>query len=432
MVWWSNGTRYGNVFLWKTAIISKIVLKEKNMKNIIITMFALVAVVIIYGCSKQDTDFRDFLKGNEIIYTGAVGNVSNHPGKNRVELKWKSSSDPTITKYIVYWNNKLDSQVVNITQKKDSVSAVISGLQEYVYAFTIYSADAKGNRSIPQEINNVKIYGDLYSSTLLNRGYDAVQPYLTYTEDKVELNFITPDTIHVSTTIKYENKFGIQTEKVFKGNANVITLTDHKLNTPILYKSAYIPARGAIDTFYVSNFSTYPPYQFKEIVCNKSLFSALSLARDVGVYEAGTGINKLWNGSTTPQSYPNIFHSSSKTLPHAITFDMGKVYNDLRRVEIIGRDGNHNPTEFEIWGIETTPVELSVDPSNAAWPAEAVSKGWKLLVDAKRTDNGVNPMKFAFTANPSKIRYIRVRIKKVASGSNDSSNMTQLTFWNYQ
>ena len=405
------------------------------MKNLIYILYGCILSAILYSCQKknQETDFRNFLGGHEIVYTGAAGPAVVQPGNLRVALKWKASSDPSITKYVLYWNNRADSQIVNIDTHTDSVRTVIKGLSEYTYSFTIFSYDAKGNKSIPTEVNNVKIYGPVYTSKLLNRGYDAANPYVLNADGSLTLNFITPDTININTVIKYTNAAGAASTAILAPDVKTITLPTYKLASPIQYRSSYIPDRKAIDTFTVADYDTFPRvYSF--VQCDKSLFKENPLPNDAGTYEKQTSVSKLWDGSVGPQSYPNIFHSDGDhTMPHVITFDMGKTYDNLSKIEETGRDQSHNPVDFEVWGTnDITNAATSLPGNDSGWPAEAKAKGWTLLKECVRTDNGNAPMLFDLNSNPPPVRYIRIRILKVADNDKSYSNMSEITLWNKQ
>jgi hypothetical protein len=231
-----------------------------------ILLFVLVCSVI--ACEHLDTDFESFLENGEIVYPGVISNVSYHPGNERVALLWHPSPDPTVEKYVVYWNNKKDSIVVGASthDPSDIVTAIIDDLDEYVYSFTVYSYDANGNRSVPKTINNVKVYGPLYEGNLLNRPYNATTPYVVNENGSVTLNFNEADTINITTTIRYTNTSDAVVETELAPENNSITLNDYKGGTIIEYRSAYIPMENAIDTFYVSAFATFPQVYTYQLV----------------------------------------------------------------------------------------------------------------------------------------------------------------------
>ncbi|SDE67962.1 protein of unknown function [Mucilaginibacter pineti] len=400
------------------------------MKNIIYITLSCLLLFVIYSCNKSQTDFKKFQGDKEIIYTGAVGQVITQPGNLRVGLKWKSSSDPSIVKYVIYWNNKADSQVMNITTKTDSIKTVINGLQEFVYSFVIYSYDAKGNSSIPTEVNNVKAYGPIYVSTLLNRPYNAKIPYVVSPLGDVTLNFKTADTINISTKINYTNRSGQNVTVALSSADSVLTIHDLQSGSQVTYNSTYIPDRNSIDIFTAPKIDVFPTI-LGYAQCDKSLFKKSALPNDMGPYEGDTDVDQLWNGSTTPQGFPHLFHADGNdVLPRTLTFDMGKVYKSLKQVEEIGRNCCNNPDDFEIWGIaDITNAATNLKSNDPGWKAEAVAKGWTLLKEVKRTDDGMAPFKVDLDNNLPPVRYIRVRVLHNVNGETRYTNISQISLF---
>jgi hypothetical protein len=68
--------------------------------------------------------------------------------------------------------------------------------------------------------------------------------------------------------------------------------------------------------------------------------------------------------------------------------------------------------------------------NDPGWKNEAISKGWKLLKEVHRDDDGVAPYKVAFGPKPPPVKYIRIRVLSVASGDANYSNLSEITFWN--
>lgn len=401
------------------------------MKNLIYILLGCVLLATWYGCSKNGlaTDYKKFYEGHELTYTGAVGKAIVQPGNLEMGLKWKASSDPSIIKYVVYYNNRADSQIVSVTGKPDTIRTVIKNLQEYTYSFTIYSYDAKGNKSIPYEVNNAKVYGPLYSATLLNRGYNGTTPYVLNNDGSLLLNFATPDTINIKTVINYTNAAGVASAAILLPSQNSITLPSFKIGSTITYKSYYIPERTAIDTFAVAEFDTFPKV-YAYVKCDKSKFAEVHLPQDVQTYSGETTISKLWDNSDGPQGYPNIFHSDGSYIPHVLTFDMGKSYSNLGQMEEVGRNCCNNPDQFEVWGInDLTGATTTLRADNSGWKAEAIAKGWILLKSVTRSDDGQAALKVDLLSNPPPVRYIRIRVLHTVTGSG-YSNMSEITFWN--
>lgn len=410
------------------------------MKNYInkIIILLLLSVVII-SCDKKDTDFRNFFDNKEITYPGVASKVFTRSGKYRAQILFNPSPDPNVAEYIVYWNNKKDSLVIpsTIRNTADTVKISIPNLQEYVYSFTIYSKDKSGNRSVPLQVNNLKVYGDIYENGLYSRAYDATNPYVyDVANNSLRLKFLKADTLdgfNVDTKIQYTNNVNATIEKVLKPQDTLITLNNYKRGSKILYKSSFLPTRTSLDTFYVKQFAEYPPVYVLE-QCDKSKFAEVYLDKDVKIYNGDEcPVRKLWDGSVGPQGYPNIFHSADGSkMPQVFTFDMGKTYERLSQIEETGRNCCNTTLRFEVWGIDDlTNAKTTLDASEMGWKEESISKGWTLLKEVIRPDDGKAAMKFSLMDNPPPVRYIRIRIIQ-AQDSNSTSSMSELTFWSKQ
>ncbi|MBT1689274.1 DUF4998 domain-containing protein [Dawidia soli] len=393
--------------------------------NLIIALF----VAALVACESLDTDFETFLRDGEIVYPGVPIHVFYYPGNQRVALAWQPSPDPSITRYMIYWNNHRDSLAVEASthDPADTLAVIIPGLQEYVYSFTVHAYDAKGNRSVPLEIKNARAYGPLYEASLFNRRPDS-EPYTLDGNNMPTLHFVPGDTIHIATTIEYTNLAGERVEKPLEGEALSVTLDDYQAGSLVRYRSSYIPERHAIDTFFVARYDTFPPILTP---LNKALFAEVQLPNDVNVYQSDTRVSKLWDGSVGPQGYPNIYHSDGNTaIPHHFTFDLGQVVENIAQLEETGRDCCNNPDRFEVWGIDDlTGAETTLPGNDPGWKDEALAKGWTLLQDVTRSDDGKAPFKVDLLEGAPPVRYIRIRVLHVTTNDTYYSNMSELTFW---
>jgi hypothetical protein len=398
-----------------------------------IKLFIIVLVAGLAACESLDTDYESFIKDGEIVYPGVPINVFYRPGNQRLALAWQPSPDPSIVRYMIYWNNHRDSLAVEASSHDpaDTMTVTIPGLQEYVYNFTIHAYDDKEHKSVPLEVKNARAYGPVYQSSLFNRRPDDVAYTYTYTENQdivPTLHFVRGDTIHVATVVEYTDLTGQRLEKLLTRENSSITLEGYRLGTVIRYRSSYIPERNAIDTFSVAAYDTFP-----HIIAqlNKAIFREVHLPNDVHVYESGTSVSKLWDGSVGPQGYPNIYHSDGNTpLSHHFTFDLGYVYENLTEFEETGRDCCNNPDHFEVWGIDDfAGAETTLPGNDAGWKDEAIARGWTLLKEVTRSDDGKAPFKVNLLEGAPPVRYIRIRVIHVTTGDSNYSNMSELTFW---
>lgn len=224
-------------------------------------IFSLAAgCLFVMACSKKPDDYRSFLDNKEVIYPGGPSQLHVAPGNGRVQLSWVPNSDPSITRYTIHWNNGTDSVNVKAGAGKpgDTVKCIISNLKEYAYTFIIRSFDAAGNSSAPKELNNVKVYGDIYQSGLGNRPYDVGRPGEFEPPASATLYFSPADTINIATYIRYTDTTGLERSIAVLPDSSAITITDYEKGTALYYRSSYVPVRAAIDTFYVQHYDSIP------------------------------------------------------------------------------------------------------------------------------------------------------------------------------
>jgi hypothetical protein len=399
------------------------------MKNYYRNSWILLACFLaVWGCSKKPTDYRSFLNNTEITYPGKVSGPQVLPGNGRLMLTWHPSPDPSVAKYVVAWNNGADSVVLPAASHNtsDTVRCIINNLSEYSYTFFLYSYDGEGNRSVVTEIDNAQVYGTIYRSGLHNRVLDGNKLNILNSDGSATLNFQSPtDTINIATRLKYVNSGGDTVYAYMPSSSNTITLPGFKEGTKIVFQSSYIPSIGAIDTFYSVYYDTVP-----YLMCDKTIFTEVHLPNDLNPYGSDTYLGRIWDGNMQPRGYPEIFHSSGGPgIPGTITFDMHKIYSNLGKIEETGRNCCHNPLDFEIWGIaDITGAITNLTPGDGGWAADMTAKGWTLLKEVVRTDDGSAPYDVILNNPPTPVRFIVMRIKTVATNEG-YTNISQVTLW---
>lgn len=218
-------------------------------------LFILLVSVTFFSCTKDGTKYRDLLGNNEITYPGLTGNFKAIQGNLRIKLQWYPSPDPNIKKYVIYWNNGLDSVWLNSTihSTTDSVSTIISGLNEDLLNFTLYTVGEKNERSIGQTLSAVRIYGPLYTSSLVNRQTDGNKAPEAVDDHTYKVFFSPVDTVlNINTAISYEdNQHQIRTVNL-SPKSNEALLEMATAGTKVAIRSTYVPVKNAIDTFNVN------------------------------------------------------------------------------------------------------------------------------------------------------------------------------------
>ncbi|MEO6231166.1 MAG: DUF4998 domain-containing protein [Ferruginibacter sp.] len=388
-----------------------------------ITVILLIAVIFI-SCKKWDA-YKKYTAEGEKVYPGAASGVKALPGKERVLLTWIHGIDSRVTKYKVTWANGTDSILFDAASFKpgDTVKCYVDKLPESTYTFAIYSMDDKGNQSVSTEVPFITVYGPRYESTLLNRtvktvGYAANTKMLTVV-------WGTPDTVNLATQISYTDTMGVAKNIILSATEDTSVFA-WNLGSTIFYKSTYKPVSVAIDSFAVTHLDSI---KVSNLPVPKNSWKIVTLPNDAVTNAYGTSLSTIWDGQ--PGGYPGIYHTDGAALPHHFTFDLGKIYNQLTKFAEWGRqDGAyHNPNDFEVWGIaDITGAATTLPGNDPGWKAESIAKGWTLLTEVKRTDDGIAQVTTNLINNPPPVRFIRIRVLHTIDNDN-ASHMSEVSFW---
>jgi hypothetical protein len=223
-------------------------MRSKTKINFAIALLIVsVATGFALGCSRMD-DYKKYLADGPIIYTGRVDSVKTYPGNNRIQLTMLLLSDPKITKVKVYWNNRNDSSVQNITRSSgvDTVKFMLTNMAEGSYNFEIYTYDNAGHSSVLVTANG-QVYGQNYINSLFNRSIKSI----TYkNRDTTFVKWFGPSMQTLGQQINYTDSLGLF-RNVYAPQQDTMTLLYRiKKNAFFNYRTLYKPDVNAIDTFY--------------------------------------------------------------------------------------------------------------------------------------------------------------------------------------
>lgn len=243
----------------------------KNLsKSVLWTALAILFVATLASCSKMD-DYKKFIEGGEISYTGKLDSVRINSGKYRVVINGLFLADPKVKKCVVYWNSKADSVVIPVTRTAnvDTLRFEITNITEGVQNFTIYTYDDSGNRSIPV-YRTGRVYGERYQNTLANRGINAA---FTNENNVTAIEFGGMDRVSgvFATEVIYTNNQNVERTVRVPIDVNTFTLANFKEKTTIRYRSLFLPDTLSIDTFYTAYENLYIPKFIKTDVTSTYL-----------------------------------------------------------------------------------------------------------------------------------------------------------------
>jgi len=229
----------------------------KNLRNIIVTAFVVVLVLVIHSCTSSD-EYLKFTEGGEISYTGKIDSLKFFPGRNRVKIEGLIISDPKVTELRVYWNRKRDSVVVPITRTSgiDAVSTFIENISENIYNFELKTFDAKGNSSISQNVT-AQTFGERYQASLVDRKIisSSLSSNLSLVIDFASMDLTTGG---FATEILYTDGSNVEHKVTVPVTQNQVVISNYKIGSKFKQRSLFLPVKTAIDTFYTDFVSKDP------------------------------------------------------------------------------------------------------------------------------------------------------------------------------
>lgn len=241
--------------LWRPSI-DFIPIKIINMNNYNIkysrikVLFALLLAAVLYtACTKQD-DFKKFIEGGEISYTGKLDSVKMFSGDNRVLLKGLFLADPKVVKCKIFWNNGQDSVVLPVVKKNaiDTLVYSIQNVTEGFQNFKIYTFDKAGNKSVPVYAN-ARSYGDRYKASLSNRPISSASADASTGKGIVSWLGMDRLTGVFATEVQYTNTNNVIKKIRTKIDSTRTIIPDIKAGTDIQYRTLFLPDTLCVDTF---------------------------------------------------------------------------------------------------------------------------------------------------------------------------------------
>jgi hypothetical protein len=211
-----------------------------------LTFLAIFSCVLLTACSKMNATYYDFIKDGPLVYTGKADSVTAHAGNGRVMLSWLLTSDQTIKTCKVFWNFGADSMMVPVTKTAhtDTIRTYINNLNEGTYNFTVYTYDSAGHHSVGSEAIGSS-YGAIFMSSL------AAKPVRSFTKDatSAKVIWVGKDARCLGTEWSYTNT-DQQPYDYFSSRQDTTILTSCDVNSPVTYRTLFVPEPDAIDTFY--------------------------------------------------------------------------------------------------------------------------------------------------------------------------------------
>jgi len=379
----------------------KISIRMKTKYYII--LFGILVGGLAISCSKMNDLHMDYLLEGERVYVGQPDSVEVAVGLSRVELRYWIS-DPKAKKMKIYWDNKLDSILLDIPETASHVTKMvkIENLEPKNYNFQIitYNEDW-GNPSIPMDV-----ICEVYSEDYLKRLFPRRIEYATYlTDESIEVNFHRATEKSVESHLSYTNQSGNTTEMIITNDTSFVVLDDFKEDLQLF--TSFLPFEDALDTLY----SEPAGYALIDRKLEKSLFSRWNPPgipyNDIG---GSYSIEKIWDGNFSSWFISGGGSGTTLPYPYDFTFDLGQEkrltrFRQWQRNTASILYGEQQIRKFELWGSDSPDVteNLSDWVLLGSFEVKRPPTGANLAEAAQEGDN------FIIIGAPP-VRYIRYRV----------------------
>lgn len=230
-------------------------IKKYQWVGMVVIGFIAVA---LGACSKSD-DYKKYLEGGEITYTGKIDSVTVYSGHERVYVTGLFKADPKIEKLIVYWGNRADSVTVPIerTPGIDTLQLYIP-IEEGVHNFEFVTVDGEGNRSL-SVFRTGTSYGNRYISGLINRPYNLADYFAGDLAATIGWGGIDLTSGATFTEVEFTNTEGKRIIQLDSIHVSESILKDYMPGSSLRYRTVFLPDTISVDTFYSSYVSDIVP-----------------------------------------------------------------------------------------------------------------------------------------------------------------------------
>lgn len=349
--------------------------------NLLFSILPVVLLILTSGCSEMDDTYKHFLEGGKIKYAGKANDAEVIPGFNRLAVTWSRSSDPSVSRAKIYWNNRNDSVDVTIDRSQGQTIVVFEEMPEGSYSFEIITFDEEGNRSVTVETAGAS-YGPVYQNSLLTR---IVQSTNWIEENTLSVKFapLTDSTL-VSTELLYETENGGTGSLVVTPQMDSVVLENFPRGL-LKYRSTFKPHPEALDTF-ISRFdSTF--VKGVPVERDKSTWTIVASSFDIRPGNSYRPPTNLLDNNLSTVWVNQI--GTGFNYPHWVEIDMQEVY-EIEGVTVQPRQ--NDPAARP----KTTEVLTSMDGE------EWMSHGNYII------ENANNNQLFEFADAPVEARYFKI------------------------
>lgn len=209
-----------------------------------VTYLILTGIICVFpSCKSPNSEYEEYIVPNGLYYPGKALDLEAFPGRERIEITWKSGTDPNVVKARLSWNSNTKWEDVDVAPGDEVIRRMLEPMAENTYSFVVRTYDAEGNVSVPVEVISA-VYGDIYERSLQNRSLKSVM----LDGAGLHLEWESAETTETGLELEYTNTGGVLKKDVVPASETSVTIPI-KAGEAVYYTTMYRPEKTAIDIF---------------------------------------------------------------------------------------------------------------------------------------------------------------------------------------
>lgn len=245
---------------------------------------------VLPSCDDMNDIQSEYADRDERVYLGKVDSLKAFPGFGRAKITWYITADPKIEQTVIYWNERTDSLVKNVSRTSSGVmkdSIIIENLPEGSTLFEFRNMNSKGEYSLYTSVTATSWGGDFAKGLRARRLTSTI---FNYQDSEFALQFTptAPGDSVIYSQVLYTDNEGVEKLLRIEREVNDTVLTNFADGAEFRFRNIFFLPQG-MDTVY-SDYQTIkaPKAVFdtgKKIDFPGSPFSRYSAASDNLLYE---------------------------------------------------------------------------------------------------------------------------------------------------
>ncbi|MDI9605909.1 MAG: DUF4998 domain-containing protein [Bacteroidota bacterium] len=225
---------------------------KQTIKTLTLTALALVMLIGVFpSCDDMNDIQSEYADRDERVYLGKVDSLKAFPGFGRAKITWYITADPKIEQTVIYWNQRSDSLVKNVSRSSSGVmkdSIIIENLPEGSTFLEFRNKNSKGEYSLYTSVT-ATAWGGNFAKGL--RARRLTTTIFNYQESEFALEF-TPaaqgDSV-VYSELYYTDNQGVKKSMRIEREVNDTVLTNFADGAEFHFRNIFFLPQG-MDTVY--------------------------------------------------------------------------------------------------------------------------------------------------------------------------------------